>query len=56
MIKIRTILVVSIAIMLLTAPLAFGADEPIKMGTVLRLSIGAEDGIPFPPWSGDGGG
>ena len=30
----------------LTAGLAFGADEPIKLGTVLRLSIGADDGIP----------
>ena len=27
-------------------PLAFGADGPIKLGTVLRLSVGADDGIP----------
>ena len=56
MIKVRRILVFSLAILLLAAPLAFGADEPIKMGTVLRLSIGAEHGIPCPPGRGDGGG
>ncbi len=33
-------------LMMICAPLAFGADEPIKMGAVMRLSIGAEDGIP----------
>ncbi len=46
MIKFRGILVFSLAILLLSAPLAFGADGPIKIGTVLRLSIGAEHGIP----------
>ncbi|HEY9072863.1 MAG TPA: ABC transporter substrate-binding protein [Desulfobaccales bacterium] len=46
MIKVRSILFFSLAIMLLTAPLAVAADPPIKLGTVLRLSIGAEDGIP----------
>ena len=54
--KVRGILVFSLAILLLTAPLAFGAGEPIKIGTVLRLSIGAEHGIPSPPWGGNGGG
>jgi branched-chain amino acid transport system substrate-binding protein len=33
-------------IMLIAAPMAWGADGPPKMGTVLRLSIGAEHGIP----------
>ena len=33
------------ALTLLTAGLAYGAD-PIKIGSVLRLSIGAEHGIP----------
>ncbi|MCX5890699.1 MAG: ABC transporter substrate-binding protein [Deltaproteobacteria bacterium] len=46
MIKVRTILVVSLAILLLAAPVAFGADEPIKMGTVVRLAVGSEHGIP----------
>ncbi len=45
MMSIRKILVFSVAITLLTAGLVYGA-EPIKIGTVLRLSIGAEDGIP----------
>jgi branched-chain amino acid transport system substrate-binding protein len=45
MMNFRRILVVSLTITLLTASLAFGA-EPIKIGTVLRLSIGAEHGIP----------
>ena len=31
---------------LLTAGMAFGADEPIKLGVVLRLGVGADDGIP----------
>ncbi len=44
--KVRIILMVTLAIMLLAAPLTFGAGEPIKLGTVLRLSVGAEDGIP----------
>jgi branched-chain amino acid transport system substrate-binding protein len=46
MIKVRMVLVFSLAILLLAATLAFGADEPIKLGTVLRLSIGAEHGTP----------
>jgi len=46
MTKIRSILLVSLAILLLAAPLAWGADGPIKLGTVVRLSIGAEHGIP----------
>jgi branched-chain amino acid transport system substrate-binding protein len=41
----RKILVLGIAMALLTAGLAFGA-EPIKIGSVLRLSVGAEHGIP----------
>lgn len=40
----RMVVLVSV-VLLLTAGLAWGA-EPIKIGTVLRLSIGAEDGIP----------
>jgi branched-chain amino acid transport system substrate-binding protein len=43
---IRKIVVLAIALTLLTAGLAWGAAEPIKIGTVLRLSIGAEHGIP----------
>ncbi|MFZ5450142.1 MAG: ABC transporter substrate-binding protein [Thermodesulfobacteriota bacterium] len=43
---IRKILVFGIALTLLTAGLSWGAPEPIKIGTVLRLSIGAEHGIP----------
>lgn len=39
------ILVLVSALSILVAGAAFGA-EPIKMGTVLRLSIGAEHGIP----------
>ncbi|MDP3181192.1 MAG: ABC transporter substrate-binding protein [Desulfobaccales bacterium] len=46
MAKLRVILVLGIFIGLLVTPLAWGADPPIKMGTVLRLSIGAEHGIP----------
>jgi branched-chain amino acid transport system substrate-binding protein len=45
MMSMRKILVFALALTLLTAGLAFGA-EPIKIGTVLRLSIGAEHGIP----------
>ncbi len=45
MAKLRAILVLGICIGLLTAPLAYGA-EPIKIGSVLRLSVGAEHGIP----------
>jgi len=41
----RKILVFGIALTLLTSGLAWGAD-PIKIGSVLRLSIGAEHGIP----------
>jgi branched-chain amino acid transport system substrate-binding protein len=46
MMKLRRILVVSLAITLLAAGLAWGAGEPIKIGTVMRLSIGAEHGTP----------
>ena len=46
MVDFRKSLVLVSVIMLLTAGIAFGADEPIKLGTVLRLSIGADDGIP----------
>ena len=45
MTMVRKILVLGIAMVLLTAGLAFGA-EPIKIGSVMRLSIGAEHGIP----------
>src|SRR5512138_2121042 len=46
MINLRRALALAGVIMLLTAGMAFGADEPIKMGAVVRLSIGAEHGIP----------
>jgi branched-chain amino acid transport system substrate-binding protein len=46
MIKVRRIVVFSLAILLLAAPVAFGADEPIKLGTVVRLSVGSEHGVP----------
>lgn len=47
MAKIRRVLVVSLAILLLIAPaVGFGAKPPIKMGAVMRLSIGGEQGIP----------
>jgi branched-chain amino acid transport system substrate-binding protein len=42
----RILLAAGLTITVLTAGLAWGAAEPIKMGTVLRLSIGAEHGIP----------
>ncbi len=45
MMSFRKILVFGMALTLLTAGLAFGA-EPIKLGAVMRLSIGADDGIP----------
>ena len=45
MTMIRKILVLGMALSLLTAGLAYGAD-PIKIGSVLRLSVGAEHGIP----------
>lgn len=45
MMKVRRILVLVGAILLITSGLAVGA-EPIKMGQVMRLSIGAEHGIP----------
>src|SRR4030066_2219273 len=41
----RKILVFVMVLSLLTAGLAYGAD-PIKIGAVLRLSVGAEHGIP----------
>jgi branched-chain amino acid transport system substrate-binding protein len=43
---IRKIFVFGVALTLLTAGLAWGAAEPINIGTVMRLSIGADDGIP----------
>jgi branched-chain amino acid transport system substrate-binding protein len=47
MVKLSRILIVAgLAITLLTAGLAWSAPEPIKIGTVLRLSIGAEHGTP----------
>ena len=46
MTMVRKILVLSMALTLLTAGLAWGAAEPIKIGAVVRLSIGAEHGIP----------
>jgi branched-chain amino acid transport system substrate-binding protein len=47
MVKLSKILIVAgLAITLLTAGLAWSAPEPIKIGTVLRLSIGAEHGTP----------
>ena len=49
MMSIRKILVFGMALTLVTAGLAFGA-EPIKIGSVLRLSIGADDGIPSRGW------
>jgi len=45
MISTRKILALGLAMGLLLAGTVWGA-EPIKMGTVLRLSIGAEHGIP----------
>jgi len=45
MINFRRILILGSAIILLTAGTSWSA-EPIKMGTVVRLSIGAEHGIP----------
>lgn len=41
----RRIMVLASVLLLVTAGLAWG-QEPIKMGTVLRLTIGAEHGIP----------
>lgn len=46
MTKLAKAMVLFCVFMLLTAGMAFGADEPIKIGAVLRLSIGQEDGIP----------
>ena len=45
MTMVRKILVFGMALSLLTAGLAYGA-EPIKIGAVMRLSVGADDGIP----------
>jgi branched-chain amino acid transport system substrate-binding protein len=45
MMSIRKILLFGMALTLLTAGLAYGAD-PIKIGSVMRLSIGAEHGTP----------
>lgn len=46
MIDFRKVLILVSVMMLLTAGMAFGADEPIKMGAVMRLSKGGEHGIP----------
>ena len=54
MIKVRRILALTSVLMLLTAGLAFGADGPVKLGTVLRLSVGADDGIPARRGVGNG--
>ena len=45
MINFRRMLILGSAIIMLTAGTSWGA-EPIKMGSVMRLSIGAEHGIP----------
>jgi len=45
MVNFRRILILGSAIILLTAGTSWSA-EPIKMGSVMRLSIGAEHGIP----------
>jgi branched-chain amino acid transport system substrate-binding protein len=45
MVNFRRILILGSAIIMLTAGTSWSA-EPIKMGSVMRLSIGAEDGIP----------
>jgi branched-chain amino acid transport system substrate-binding protein len=45
MIKFGRILVLGSVILMLVAGISWGAD-PIKMGSVMRLSIGAEHGIP----------
>lgn len=42
----RRVLALSIGVMFLIAPLACERSQPVKLGTVLRLSIGAEHGIP----------
>ncbi len=46
MIGLRKMLLVVMALVFVTSGLAWAADAPIKVGTVLRLSIGAEHGIP----------
>ena len=46
MFELRKVMTLFFVLLLLTPGLAFGADEPIKLGAVLRLSIGAEHGIP----------
>jgi len=43
---IRKILIFGMALTLATVGLAWGAAQPINIGTVMRLSIGADDGIP----------
>jgi branched-chain amino acid transport system substrate-binding protein len=45
MVNFRRVLILGSAIIMLTAGTSWSA-EPIKMGSVMRLSIGAEDGIP----------
>jgi branched-chain amino acid transport system substrate-binding protein len=44
--NLRKILALGIGVLLLLAPLACEQAKPVKLGTVLRLSIGAEHGIP----------
>ena len=46
MIKVRRILAVRYGILCCSLPASPSGPTPIKLGTVLRLSIGAEDGIP----------
>ncbi len=46
MIKFQKVMLFILALMLVSAPLAFSADEPIKLGTVVRLSVGGEHGTP----------
>ena len=55
MTMVRKILVFGMALSLLTAGLAYGAD-PIKIGAVMRLSVGADARHPLSPGRGDGGG
>ncbi len=40
------VLMLAGVVAMLIAPLAYAADGPIKIGSVLRLSVGAEHGIP----------
>jgi len=44
--NLRKVLVIIFCVVFLLAPLACERSQPVKLGTVLRLSIGAEHGIP----------